>query len=132
VRNARAAAPATYFLGVRLTTEEESLLDQFRESQNLPNRSAAVRALVRGAGGVPADAIELPATLRAELEEIAEDGYARDLDDAVAIVLNLGLVELTRTHADRIPALREQARATSERRKGRRRADREGRGLLRR
>ncbi|MGA8536560.1 MAG: hypothetical protein WB789_04085, partial [Thermoplasmata archaeon] len=72
----------------------------------------------------------LPTTLRAELEEIVEDGYARDLDGAVAIVLNLGLGELARTHVERMPALRERARSTSERRRDRRRADREGRGLL--
>jgi Arc/MetJ-type ribon-helix-helix transcriptional regulator len=130
VRNARAAAPATYFLGVRLSTEEESLLDQFRTANDLPNRSEAVRRLVRSAGGVPATSVELPATLRAELEEIVEDGYARDLDGAIAIVLNLGIGELARTHSERMPALRERARSTSERRRDRRRADREGRGLL--
>ncbi|MGA8275067.1 MAG: hypothetical protein WB852_02060 [Thermoplasmata archaeon] len=130
MRNARAAAPATYFLGVRLSIEEESLLEQFRTANDLPNRSEAVRTLVRSAGGVPATSVELPTTLRAELEEIVEDGYARDLDGAVAIVLNLGLGELARTHVERMPALRERARSTSERRRDRRRADREGRGLL--
>jgi Arc/MetJ-type ribon-helix-helix transcriptional regulator len=130
VRNARAAAPATYFLCVRLTTEEESLLEQFRTTNDLPNRSEAVRKLVRTAGGVPAESVELPTTLRAELEEIVEDGYARDLDGALAIVLNLGLGELARTHVERMPALRERAKSTSDRRRDRRRADREGRGLL--
>jgi len=130
VRNARTAAPAAYFLGVRLSTEEGSLLEQFRTANELPNRSDAVRALVRGAGGAPVNSVELPATLRAELEEIVEDGYARDLDSAIAIVLNLGLGELARTHAERMPALRDRARSTSERRRDRRRADREGRGLL--
>jgi Arc/MetJ-type ribon-helix-helix transcriptional regulator len=130
VRNARAVAPATHFLGVRLTPEEESLLEQFRTANNLANRSEAVRALVRGGGGAPVVPVELPATLRAELEEIVEDGYARDLDGAVAIVLTLGLGELARTHAERVPTLRERARSLSDRRKDRRRADREGRGLL--
>jgi len=115
---------------VRLSIEEESLLEQFRTANDLPNRSEAVRTLVRSAGGVPATSVELPTTLRAELEEIVEDGYARDLDGAVAIVLNLGLGELARTHVERMPALRERARSTSERRRDRRRADREGRGLL--
>jgi len=115
---------------VRLSTEEGSLLEQFRTANELPNRSDAVRALVRGAGGAPVNSVELPATLRAELEEIVEDGYARDLDSAIAIVLNLGLGELARTHAERMPALRDRARSTSERRRDRRRADREGRGLL--
>jgi hypothetical protein len=130
VRNARAAAPATYFLGVRLSVEEESLLEQFRTTNDLPNRSAAIRSLVRGAGGAPVASVELPTTLRAELEEIVEDGYALDLDGALATVLNLGLAELARTHTERMTSLREHARSTSERRRDRRRADREGRGLL--
>jgi len=130
VRNARAAAPATYFLGVRLSAEEESLLEQFRTTNELPNRSEAVRSLVRGAGGAPVASVELPTTLRAELEEIVEDGYARDLDGALATVLTLGLGELARTHTERMLALRDRARSTSERRRDRRRADREGRGLL--
>jgi Arc/MetJ-type ribon-helix-helix transcriptional regulator len=130
VRNARAAAPATYFLGVRLTTEEASLLDQFRTANNLANRSEAVRSLVRGAGGAPATSVELPTTLLAELEEVVEDGYARDLEGALASVLNLGLAELARTHTERMPALREHARTKSERRRDRNQADREGRGLL--
>jgi Arc/MetJ-type ribon-helix-helix transcriptional regulator len=130
VRNARAAAPATHFLGVRLTTEEESLLEQFQTANGVPNRSEAIRTLVRSAGGAPATAVELPETLRAELEEVVEDGYARDLDAALAIVLTLGLGELARTHAERLPALRDRARASNDRRKDRRRADREGRGLL--
>jgi Arc/MetJ-type ribon-helix-helix transcriptional regulator len=130
VRNARTAAPATHFLGVRLNGEEESLLEKFRTANELPNRSEAVRALVRGGGGASVASVELPTTLRAELEEIVEDGYARDLDGAVAIALHLGLGELARTHVERMPALRERARSTSERRRDRRRADREGRGLL--
>ena len=130
MRNARAAAPATYFLGVRLSAEEESLLEQFRTTNELPNRSEAVRSLVRGAGGAPVASVELPTTLRAELEEIVEDGYARDLDGALATVLTLGLGELARTHTERMLALRDRARSTSERRRDRRRADREGRGLL--
>jgi hypothetical protein len=120
-----------YFLGVRLTSEETSLLDQFRTANELPDRSAAVRALLR-VGGAPAAGVELPATLKAELEEIVEEGYARDLDGAVAAVLTLGLGELARTHTERMPALRDRARSLSERQRNRRRADREGRGLLRR
>ncbi|MGP8072867.1 MAG: hypothetical protein ACLPZM_07045 [Thermoplasmata archaeon] len=129
MRNAR-AAPAMYFLGVRLTPEETSLLDQFRTTNDLPDRSAAVRALLRRAGGAPAPGVELPATLRAELEEVVEEGYARDLDGAVATVLTLGLGELARTHTERMPAMRDHARSLSERKRDRRRADREGRGLL--
>jgi Arc/MetJ-type ribon-helix-helix transcriptional regulator len=131
VRKAR-AAPATHFLGVRLTSEEESLLEQFRTTNELPNRSEAVRALVRDASGALANRIELPVTVEAELEDLVEKGYARDLESAVDIVLHLGLGELTRTHVDRMPALADQARASAERRRVRFRADREGRGLLRR
>jgi len=132
VRTARAEAPATHFLGVRLTSEEESLLDQFRTSRELATRSDAVRALVREGVEARPTGLELPVTLRAKLEELVEDGYARDLDGAVTLVLHLGLAELARTHTERLPSLRENARAANERTSGRNRADREGRGLLRR
>ncbi len=129
MRNAR-AAPATHFLGVRLTAEEESLLDQFQHANDLANRSEAVRAMVRGTAGAAAPGPELPVTLEAELEEVVEEGYARDLDGALTLALTLGLGELARTHTERIPALRERARSASSRRRDRKRADREGRGLL--
>jgi Arc/MetJ-type ribon-helix-helix transcriptional regulator len=132
VRNARAQAPASHFLGVRLTAEEVALLDGFRTAHELPNRSEAVRTLVHGAGGAPASAVELPVSLRSALEELVEDGFARDLDGAVALVLHLGLGELARTHSERLPAMRERARSTADRGRARHRADREGRGLLRR
>jgi hypothetical protein len=132
VRTARADAPATHFLGVRLTSEEESLLDRYQHDHELPNRSEAVRALVRSAVESKTTAVELPATLRNELEEIVEDGYARDLDGALALVVHLGFGELVRTHAERLPTLRDRARSAAAGRAGRERADREGRGLLRR
>ncbi len=132
MRNARADAPATRFLGVRLTTEEAALLDQFRHARAFGTRSDAIRALVREAAADRPTAAELPATLHAEMEELVEEGYAPDYDAALALVVHLGLSELARTHAERIAALRNHARATSERRAGRRRADREGRELLRR
>jgi Arc/MetJ-type ribon-helix-helix transcriptional regulator len=120
----------TRFLGVRLTLEEVSLLEQFRSAHELSTRSDAVRALVRGAAEHrPAD-VTVPETLRNELEELVEDGYVRDLDSAVTLVLTLGLSELGRIHAERLAALREHARSTAGRRESRRRADREGRGLL--
>lgn len=129
VRNPR-AAPATRFLGVRLTAEEEALLERFRTEHDLSTRSEAVRALVRGGGRAPVGGNELPVTLRGELEEVVDDGYARDVDGAMAIVVTLGLRELARTHTERLPALRERARSVAERRRGRTRADHEGRGLL--
>ena len=130
MRTARADAPASRFLGVRLTAEEEALLERFRVSNELPNRSEAVRTLVRGAADArPAD-ITVPTTLQNELEELVEDGYARDLDSAVTLVLTLGLGEVGRIHAERLAALRDHARNSAGRREGRRRADREGRGLL--
>lgn len=133
MRTARADAPATRFLGVRLTAEEEALLERFRSERALPNRSEAVRELVRGgAEAVGPTAVELPATLRAELEEMVEDGYAHDVESAVALALTLGIRELALTHAQHVPALRDRARSTHARREGRRRAEREGRGLLRR
>ena len=127
---ARAEAPASRFLGVRLTLEEVALLEQFRTANELSTRSDAVRALVRAAAERrPAD-VAVPETLRNELEELVEDGYVRDLDSAVTLVLTLGLSELGRIHAERLAALRDHARSTAGRRESRRRADREGRGLL--
>lgn len=132
MRTARAEAPATRFLGVRLTTEEEALLDQFRRTREFASRSDAVRALVREAAQPAPQGPELPAMLRNELEELVEQGYASDLNGALALAVHSGIAELARTHTERLPALRDHARAASERREGRRRADREGRGLLRR
>jgi O-succinylbenzoate synthase len=130
VRNARADAPATRFLGVRLTSEEESLLDGFQRDHGISTRSDAVRALVRSASEPQAGSVSVPPTLMGELEELVENGYARDLEGAIALVTSLGLTELARTHSERLPALRERARSVKDRREGRRRADREGRGLL--
>ena len=130
MRTARVEAPATRFLGVRLSLEEESLLDHFQRDHELATRSDAVRALVRSASEPRPGSVELPPTLRGELEEIVENGYARDLEGAIALVTSLGLTELARTHSERLPALRERARSVKDRREGQRRADREGRGLL--
>jgi Arc/MetJ-type ribon-helix-helix transcriptional regulator len=130
VRTARAETPATRFLGVRLTLEEEALLEQFRSQNELANRSEAVRALVRAAAESRSADVAVPATLRNELEELVEDGYARDLESAVTLVLTLGLGEVGRIHAERLAALRDHARSSAGRRESRRRADREGRGLL--
>lgn len=130
MRNARAPAPATRFLGVRLTAEEESLLEKYRHDHELANRSDAVRALVHAATSPETPRVELPVTVRNELEEIVEDGYARDMEEAVALLVHLGFGELVRTHVERLPTLRERARSSAARREARRRADREGRGLL--
>ena len=130
MRNARADAPTTRFLGVRLTSEEESLLDSFRRDHGLATRSDAVRALVRSASEARTESVTVPPTLEGELEELVENGYARDLEGAVALATSLGLAELARTHSERLPALSERARSVKDRREGRKRADREGRGLL--
>jgi hypothetical protein len=130
VRTARATAPATRFLGVRLTAEEESLLDRFRQDHGLSSRSDAVRLLLKESGSSRAPEAGVPVTIREELEELVEDGYARDVDGALALVVTLGIGELSRTHTERRRALRDHARASRERSESRRRADREGRGLL--
>jgi hypothetical protein len=98
----------------------------------LPNRSEAIRVLLRRAAPEAAGRFEIPVTIRAELEELVEDGYARDVDGLVDTVLALGLKELFRTHTERFPAMRELARTARDRRAGRRRVDREGRRLLER
>ncbi|MCI4348896.1 MAG: ribbon-helix-helix domain-containing protein [Thermoplasmata archaeon] len=123
---------ADRFLGVRLTAEELARLDRFGTSLDLPNRSEAVRALVRASDAVAAERDELPVGLSDQIETVVEDGWAPSRDAAVTLVLTLGLQELARIHAERFPSLRERAREAAERRRNRRKADRAGRGLLER
>ncbi|MFZ0890782.1 MAG: hypothetical protein WB778_02865 [Thermoplasmata archaeon] len=130
MRNARVSSPAVHFLGVRLTEEEVGLLDQYRTAQQKATRSDAIRSLVRSGAQPPAAPLELPAAVRAALEDLVEDGWASDVRGAIELTVTLGLGELARLHAEKIPGLRAAARASEDRRKGRRRADREGRGLL--
>ena len=130
VRPARSAASADRFLGVRLTSEELDRLDRYRELSGTETRSDAVRTLVRLADRTEAETPELPPTVRAELEQLVEDGFARDLSAALQIALTLGLQEYARVYAERLPALRRAARETVNRRTSRRQADREGRRLL--
>jgi Arc/MetJ-type ribon-helix-helix transcriptional regulator len=114
---------------VRLTEEEEALLESFRKVREFSNRSEAVRALVRESVEHRELAFELPATLRAEVESLVEDGVVRSRESAIDVLVTLGLGELERTH-DRVNQLRAHARSEATRRETRRRADREGRGLL--
>ncbi|MGI0132676.1 MAG: hypothetical protein ACREDK_06260 [Thermoplasmata archaeon] len=132
MRTADTAARADHFLGVRLTAEEMERLDRFGRSRDLSHRSDAVRALVRAADGLVAGRPELPVGLQTRLEEIVEDGWARDLDGALTLVLTMGLAELSRVHTERAPALRNAARDGANRRAQRHRADRRGAGLLER
>ncbi len=132
MRNAQASAPARHFLGVRLGEEDVERLDQYRIAQQKATRSEAIRSLLQLSSSPAAAPLELPAALRAALEELVEDGWASDVTGAIELTVTLGLSELARVHVDRLPSLRAAARATSDRRQGRRRADREGRGLLRR
>lgn len=130
MRHATPAKSATYFLGVRLTPEEVERLDQFQKSREEPNRSEAVRLLVRQSFEGPSSALEFPVSLRAQLDDVVEDGWARTLDEAVTLVATLGIQELSRLHGERLPALRRAAREAASRTERRRRADREGRELL--
>jgi hypothetical protein len=130
VRSATPTKPTSYFLGVRLSPEEVERLDQFQKSREVGTRSDAVRLLVRQSIEAPSKSVEFPVSLRAELEDAVEDGWARTLDEAVTLVATLGLQELSRLHGERLPALRRAARETAGRSDRRRRADREGRELL--
>lgn len=105
------------------------MLEDFRRSRKFSTRSDAVRELVHESVERHAPAIELPATLRAEVESLVEDGITASPQSAVEMLLTLGLGELGRTH-ERVAQLRVHARNEAARREGRRRADREGRGLL--
>lgn len=130
VRSATPTKSASYFLGVRLTPEEVERLDQFQKSREVGTRSEAVRLLVRQSIEAPQESVEFPVNLRAELEDVVEDGWARTIDEAVTLVATLGIQELSRLHGERLPALRRAARETAGRSERRRRADREGRELL--
>ncbi|HZY92449.1 MAG TPA: ribbon-helix-helix domain-containing protein [Thermoplasmata archaeon] len=130
MRPARSTVPADRFLGVRLTQEEVERLDQWREQSGTETRSEAVRALVRLSERTAAETPKLPPTVQAELEQLVEDGFARDVPAALDTVLTLGLQEFARVYAERLPALRRVARDNADRRTSRRRADREGRRLL--
>ena len=79
-----------------------------------------------------AGAVELPATLSGELDELVEHGYARTANEALVVALQFGLAEIVHLHGESWSRLRTHARDVAERRRGRERADREGRGLLRR
>jgi hypothetical protein len=130
VRKIRVGAPQEKFLGVRLTVEELNLLDEFATRTNSRNRSDAVRSLVRAAGETRPDAVELPLQVRAELESIVEDGWAADVSGALTALVTTGLEAFARLHAEALPKLRDRARENASRQDRRRRADREGRGLL--
>lgn len=120
------------FLGVRLTPEEEARLEQYRTDRKLANRSEAVRGLLREAGPASPTAVELPVTRLHELEELVEEGYFTTVAGALEHALEVGLRELVANHRDGLTELRRHAREVRERGDRRRRADREGRELLRR
>jgi hypothetical protein len=132
VRTANSSTRADRFLGVRLTPEELERLDRFGQSQGSSSRSDAVRELVRAADRVALGQPEIPVGLQAHLEEIIEDGWARDMGEALTLVLTMGFEGLSRLHTEKVPALRKAARDGAARRAGRRGAEREGRGLLER
>ena len=120
------------FLGVRLSPEEEARLAGIQADRKIASRSEAVRALLREAPSQRPEAIELPATRRRELEELVEDGYFTSLASAVEYALEVGLRELVANHTAGWSELHRHAHETRERGDRRRRADREGRELLRR
>lgn len=130
MRSAETTASPTQFLGVRLTPEEMDRLDRLQRELESPSRSDAVRALVRAADRLSAPRLELPAAIEGQLEEVVDDGWAETRDAALTLVLNLGLSELAKIHGERLPALHRRARDLGDRNDAKRRADREGRGLL--
>jgi hypothetical protein len=74
----------------------------------------------------------VPAAIDAQLDELVDDGWAESREGALTLLLNLGLHELARIHADRVPELHRRAKDLGDRSRARRRADREGEGLLER
>lgn len=121
-----------YFLGVRLSEEELRALDEYQRSIEAPSRSDAIRRLVR-AGATPATLESpLPVSVANELAELVEDGWATSEEGALSLLVQLGLREFSRLHAEQVPALRGAARGLSERSGARKRADRTSRRLLER
>ncbi len=132
MRTPRSESRADRFLGVRLTEEESERLDAWRVAHGNLSRSDAVRALLAPGRAPGPGAIEVPVSLRAKLQEIVEDGWASSEDGALTLALTLGLQELHKLHAERLPALRQTARGHAERSRERRKAGREGGDLLER
>ena len=132
MRTARASARADRFLGVRLTIEELSTLDRYGESQGVTHRSDAVRRLIRSALEAPRQTPELPVSLQSQLEELVTQGWASDLDAALTLVLTRGLEQLSEVIDERFAAFERTAKSLADKRAQRRRADREGQGLLER
>ncbi len=130
MRSANPSRSSAYFLGVRLSSDEVEQIDRFQKTLGAPSRSEAVRALLHRTEATRGEGTEIPVSLRAELDELVEDGWVRTHDEAVTLVVTLGLQELSRLHGERVPALRRAARDAAGRGDRRRRADREGRGLL--
>ena len=126
------SAESRRFLGVRLSPEEEARLAGIQADRKIASRSEAVRALLREAPSERPERIELPVTRRRELEELVEDGYFTTLASAVEYALEVGLRELVANHTVGWSELRRHAHEARERGDRRRRADREGRELLRR
>ena len=120
------------FLGVRLSAEEDRQLEQLVVKRKLGSRSDAVRALLREAPVERPSLVELPVTRRAELEQLVEDGYFSTVAGAVEYALEVGLRELVTNHRDGLAELGRRARELRARGDRRRRADKEGRELLRR
>jgi hypothetical protein len=121
------------FLGVRLADDELRNLDDFQRRSGSATRSDAVRALVREFARPREElAATLPVSVRAEIEELVEDGWAQDEEAALALLVAFGLREFTRLHAERVPALRGAAQRLADRRRARRRAEGAGRRLLER
>jgi hypothetical protein len=117
---------------VRLSREELSTLDRYGESQGVTHRSDAVRRLIRSALEPPRQTPELPVSLQSQLEELVAQGWASDLDAALTLVLTRGLEQLSEVIDERFAVFERTARSLADKRAQRRRADREGRGLLER
>jgi len=132
VASARTTGSADRFLGVRLSAEELDRLDRYRAAIGSPSRSEAVRALLRASERPATGREELPVGLHEQVETLVEDGWAKSTDEALTLALTLGLQEMSRLYGERLPNLRQHARDGAERRKARRSAEREGRGLLER
>jgi hypothetical protein len=131
VRSAQTSS-LPYFLGVRLSEEELRQLDEIRRSLGAASRSETIRRLVRAGASPATPESPLPLSVAHELAELVEDGWASSEEGALSLLVQLGLEQFTRLHAEQVPALRGAARGLSERSGARKRADRTSRRLLER
>lgn len=121
-------------VGFRLSADEARTLDKLVESWGTKTRSEALRVLLHNAAKFhqPSDeAFELPPTLRTELENLVEEGWAHEIRSALAMVVNRGLDGLSEDVRRRADTMSQRAHELKTRRTQRRENAQRGQKFLR-